>query len=455
MRPKELESKEYENDYLAFHPPLIRLQESAPHPKRLKVLWLLLALLFFLLIWAFVGRLDIVAVADGKLVPAKYLQIVQPSEAGRIKEILVREGELVEANQVIMRMDQVLTKSDLTSLSNDHTRRGLQLIRIDAELNDELFDPPVDVAANMVADVMAQYRANRQALEASINEEKSRLNKSEQELAAAKQQKTRLEALLPHYRDQQNAYNRLIENGFASELMVSEKRRELIEREQELATQIHIIASANASIDQSQRRLEQIKAEYQRDLHLERMEALAQYDHLTQELQKLSHRLYLHELKAPQAGIVKDLATHTVGTVVQPGTVLASLVPLDEVLKVEVWISNEDIGFVRTGQEVKLKFAPYRFQKYGMGKGIIEHISADAQSEEEARDAGMTNSGRSPLRFKAIVALEENELEMDGITFPLSVGMQTTAEILLGRRTVMEYLLSPIKKAWHESARER
>ena len=152
--------------------------------------------------------------------------------------------------------------------------------------------------------------------------------------------------------------------------------------------------------------------------------------------------------------MIKDLATHTAGTVVQPGTVLASLVPREEKLKAEVWVSNEDIGFVRPGLTVKLKFATYPFQKYGMGQGTVEHVSADAQSEEEARDQVLAG-GQRPLRYKALVALDANALEMDGVQYPLSVGMQTTAEILLGDRTVAEYLLSPVKKAWHEAGRER
>lgn len=139
----------------------------------------------------------------------------------------------------------------------------------------------------------------------------------------------------------------------------------------------------------------------------------------------------------------------------QPGTVLASLVPREEKLKAEVWVSNEDIGFVRAGQAVKLKFAAYTFQKYGMGRGTVEHVSADAQSEEEARDKGLQDAGQRPLRYKALVTLDTSSLETDGVRYPLSVGMQTTAEILLGDRTVAEYLLSPVKKAWHEAGRER
>ncbi len=444
-----------QSDPLAFHPPLIRLQQAAPNPQGRRVLWAILGLVAFLILWALLGRLDIVAVAEGKLVPASYLKIVQPSEAGIVKEILVREGETVRAGQVLMRMDALITEADLAAIAAEHARRRLQLARIDAELAGAPFQPAVEAPATLVREAAAQYQANRNALAAALAEERSRLVKAQQELAAARQQKERLEAVLPHYREQDKAYEKLVMDGFAGALMGSDKRRERIEKEQELETQKHLIASAQASIDQSQKKLKQIEADYLRQLHAERHEAQAHLDKLTQELQKQQHRRALLELKAPQDGVIKDLATHTAGTVVQPGTVLATLVPRDEKLKAEVWVSNEDIGFVRPGQPVKLKFATYPFQKYGMGRGTVEHVSADAQSEEEARDKGLQGAGQRPLRYKALVALDASALEVDGVQYPLSVGMQTTAEILLGDRTVAEYLLSPVKKAWHEAGRER
>lgn len=444
-----------QHDHQAFHPPLIRLQHTAPHPQRQRVVWMLVALLVFLLLWALIGRLDIVAVADGKLVPSSYLKIVQPSEAGIVKEILVREGETVRAGQVLMRMDALITEADLDSIVTEHARKQLQLARIDTELTGKPFQTDIQAPAALLRETGAQYQANRDALAAALAEERSRLGKAQQEFAAARQQKERLEAVLPHYREQDKAYEKLVKDGFAGTLIGSDKRRERIEKEQELATQGHLIASAQASIDQSQKKLKQIEADYLRLLHFERTEAQGQLDKLAKELEKQQHRRELLELKAPQDGVIKDLATHTSGTVVQPGTVLASLVPQEEKLKVEVWVSNEDIGFVRPGQPVKLKFAAYTFQKYGMGQGIVEHVSADAQSEEEARDKGQQGNGQRPLRYKALVRLEGNALETDGLKYPLSVGMQTTAEILLGDRTVAEYLLSPVKKAWHEAGRER
>ena len=442
-------------DHRAFHPPLIRLQHSAPHPQGRRVLWAILALVVFLIVWALVGRLDIVAVADGKLVPASYLKIVQPSESGIVKEILVREGEAVRAGQVLMRMDALITTADLDAITTEYARKRLALARIGAELTGKPFQPDVEAPAALTRETGAQYQANRDALAAALAEERSRMVKAQQELAAARQQKERLEAVLPHYREQDKAYEKLVKEGFAGSLMGSDKRRERIEKEQELATQGHLIASAQASIDQSQKKLKQIEADYLRQLHAEGNEAQAQIDKLAKEQEKQQHRRELLELKAPQNGVIKDLATHTSGTVVQPGTVLASLVPREEKLKAEIWVSNEDIGFVRAGQPVKLKFAAYPFQKYGMGHGTVEHVSADAQSEVEARDKGLTAVGQRPLRYKALVTLAANALEIDGVKYPLSVGMQATAEILLGDRTVAQYLLSPVQKAWHEAGRER
>lgn len=441
--------------YQDFHPPQIRLQQTAPSPQGRRVVWALLLFLAFLLLWALLGRLDIVAVADGKLVPANYLQIVQPSEAGIVKEILVREGERVAAGQVLMRMDPLITEAELGAVATEHMRQRLQLARIDAELTGGLLVAPKDAPSGLVQEVKTKYQANRAALATTLAEERARLARTQQELAAARQQKARLEAVLPHYLAQDKAYEQLVKDGFAGALMGGDKRRQRIEKEQELATQVHLVAAALAGIVQSQAKLRQIEADYLRSLHVERVQVQSQLNNLAMELEKLQHRRALLELKAPREGAIKDLATHTVGTVVQPGTVLASLVPQEDRLKVEVWVSNADIGFVRVGQAVKLKFAAYPFQRYGMGHGTVEHIGADAMTEQAARDAGLSSHNAQPLRFRALVKLESPMLEMNGRQFALTAGMQTTAEILLGQRTVAQYLLSPVLRAWHEAARER
>ncbi|MCF8198711.1 MAG: HlyD family type I secretion periplasmic adaptor subunit [Sulfuritalea sp.] len=444
-------------DPLEFAPSLLRLQESAPNPLGRKVLWALLILLAALLIWALLGQLDIVAVAEGKLVPESYVKIVQPSEAGIVKEILVKEGEAVHAGQVLMRMDALITDADATALAAESARKRLALRRIDAELGGRPFHTEAADPPDLAREIEAQHRANRASLEAALAEEASRLLKARQDLAAAEEVRNKLTETLPYYREQDQAYAKLVKDGYAGHVMGSDKRRERIEKEQELKTQIHVIESARASTLQSQKKLAQIESDYRRQLYAERNEMQAAVDKLGQEIAKQSHRQSLLELKAPQNGVVKDLATHTAGTVVQPGTVMLTLVPQDETLRAEVWVANEDIGFVHPGQKVKLKFAAFSFQKYGMAEGVVEHVSADAADSAGNNAAPAADAaGRSmPLVYKALVAMKSRSLEVDGQRFRLAAGMQTNAEIMLGTRSVAAYLLSPVQKAWHEAARER
>lgn len=135
--------------------------------------------------------------------------------------------------------------------------------------------------------------------------------------------------------------------------------------------------------------------------------------------------------------------------------------PQDESLRAEVWVSNEDIGFVHAGQSVKLKFATFSFQKYCMAEGVVEHVSADAadgfgNNTANGSTPAPDRSGKAmPLGYKALVALKSMNLEMNGECFRLAAGTQTQAEILLGTRSVAEYLLSPVQQAWHEAAQKR
>jgi HlyD family secretion protein len=450
-----------EADPFEFAPPLLRLQESAPNPLGRTVLWAILILVGCLIVWALVGQLDIVAVAEGKLVPQSYVKIVQPSEAGIVKEILVREGQTVKAGQVLMRMDALITEADATALATESARKRMALRRIDAELSAKPFRTEAGDPPDLAREIEAQHRANRASLDAALAEEHSRLVKARQDLSAAEAVRDKLTETLPHYREQDKAYEKLVKDGFAGHIMGSDKRRERIEKEQELKTQLHVIESARASTVQSEKKLAQIETDYRRQLHAERNETQAAVDKLGQEIAKQAHRKDLLELKASESGVVKDLATHTAGTVVQPGTVMLTLVPRDETLRAEVWVSNDDIGFVHSGQKVKLKFAAFSFQKYGMAEGVVEHVSADAadgSANGAANSAAPASdkTGRSmPLGYKALVTLKSMTLEVAGERYKLAAGMQTNAEILLGTRSVAEYLLSPVQKAWHEAARER
>jgi HlyD family secretion protein len=260
---------------------------------------------------------------------------------------------------------------------------------------------------------------------------------------------------LPSYRQEEAAWAKLGEKALAGQLQVVEKRRARIATEQDLKAQTRTVAGLRASIAQSEQRLAQITSHYEEQLHNERIEAQAARDKRHQELAKQAHKNALLELKAPARGIIKDLATHTLGAVVSPGTVLMTLVPAGEILQAEVMVKNEDVGFVHAGQMAKLKIAAYPFQKYGLIEGRVLRVSADANEPAQKETSATDKPSASNRTYKAIVAFEAQAIERDGEHYTLTPGMQVVAEIHQGTRTIFEYLLSPVQGVFHEALRER
>lgn len=441
---------------LDFAPGILRVQHQPPSPLPRLVLHSLLALFGILLLWAVFGHLDIVAVAQGKLVPQTFLKIVQPSDAGIVKELLVREGDEVKAGQVLVRMDTSISDADNSTLQNDLRGKSLQVRRIDAELNGMPLKRLPDDPPGLYAQVEAQYRSHRQAYQDALEAERAALAKARQELQSTLEIEAKLKQTVPIYRQQEQAFDQLAKEGFAGRLMALERSRDRIEKEQDLRAQAYTVASLKATITQSEKRIAQITSGYRSQLLNERVEAEAQYHKLRQEWEKQSHRHALLELKAPQDGIIKDLATHTPGSVVSPGTVIMTLVPRNEALQAEVWVSNLDAGFVLAGQHAKVKLAAYPFQKYGMIEGEVRQVSPDATETPDARKpANDTQPASPPSGYRTLVALKTPFLEKDGERHKLTSGMQASAEINLGSRTILEYLLSPVQKTVHEAGRER
>jgi hemolysin D len=447
-------------DALDFAPAILQAQHAPPSPLPRLILYALLALFAVLLVWATFGRLDIVAVAQGKLVPQSFLKVVQPADSGVVKEILVKEGDEVVAGQALMRMDTSISVADRKVLDNDYQLRVLQLRRIDAELKGVSLAKKAGDDVALYAQVDAQFRSHRQAYQDALDTERAALSKVQHDLNSAIEVQSKLKQTLPIYQEQEKGWNQLAKEGFAGKLMALDRTRSRIETEQELQAQTQNVESLKATIAQSSKRIAQITSNYQQQLHNERIDAESQYSKLNQELAKNTYKHGLLELKAPQAGIVKDLATHTQGTVVSPGTVLLTLVPHNEPLLAEVWVSNIDSGFVEVDQKVKIKLEAYPFQKYGMLDGVVRHVTYDATDKNADASSDRKpppDSANAPasLSYRALVALNSSQLEAQGLRYKLTPGMQVAAEIHLGNRSVIEYLLSPIQKTVHEAWRER
>jgi HlyD family secretion protein len=275
------------------------------------------------------------------------------------------------------------------------------------------------------------------------------------ELTAAREVLRKLEATLPSYERSADAYDKLANQSLVGSIQAEEKRRDAIEKAQDLESQRASVAALSASLLQQEQRITQLKSAYESDLNQLRMDTVSRVTRLQQDSHKLTYQHGLLELRAPQAGIVKDLATTTVGAVVQPGTVILNLVPANEPLQAEVMIDNQDIGFIREGQPVRIKLAAFPFQKYGMMDGVVKTVSADVSQSRDTKANSTDDTKPQSLEFKAIVELGTQKLQTARQQMNLAAGMSVSAEIIEDKRTVFEYLLSPVQRVVSEAGRER
>ena len=436
-----------------FAPDLLAMQEKPPARLPRTVGRVTMALFAALAAWATWGQLDIIASADGRLVPRNYSRVLQPAEGGIVREVLVREGDEVAAGQVLLRMDATTASADMGTLNADAALKDLSLRRIDAELKDAPLQLKPSDPGGVAAQVLAQYQSHRQSYQDAMYQEQATLERSQHELNSAQQQLAKLQATVPLYQQAANSHEQLVKEGFVSALGANDKLREKIEKEQELKSQQSNVAALSAAIDQSRAKLAQIRSNYRSQLRNERMDMQSQQERTHGELQKQAYKSGLLELKATEAGTVKDMITATPGAVVQPGAVLLNIVPRNEPLIAEVAIKNEDVGFVVPGQKVRLKLQAYPFQKYGLLEGVVQVVGADSAANDPQR---ANAQGQSPQSYKALLQLESQELTSGkGEKLKLTPGMVVQAEIHQGKRSVLEYLLSPVQKVAQEAARER
>lgn len=435
---------------------LHRLVHAAPSRGLRATLWLMLALVGTLLAWALMAQLDIVATAPGKLVPSSQVKIVQAAEAGIVREILVRDGDAVRAGQLLLRLDATESSATASQLERELQRKRLTVRAIDAALAQRAFVMRAGDDASVYGQIRAQFEARSQALADALAQEEQAAARASSERLAAQMVRDKLKASLPTLQQSAESYDRLKREGFVGELLANEKMREAIEGEQDLQAQEATLAALDAAIAQAHQRARQHRSSDRAQLLVERSQAQADVERLTQEVTKQGFRNTLLEVRAPQDGVVQNLATYTPGAVVHAGSVLLQVVPQGDVLRAEAALANEDVGFVEVGQRVRLKFAAYPFQKYGLLEGRIVQLSADAQEPDAAARSTGAPQIAPPLTYKAVIELGAQSLAApNGRELPLTPGMALSAEIHQGRRSVMEYLLSPVQKISAEAARER
>ncbi len=425
--------------------------ETPPRAAVRTVLVGLVAIAVALLVWSAVAELDIVATAPARLVPASQVKPVQAPEYGVVSELLVAEGDVVHAGDVVLRLDATLARAEGAQVEADLHLKRLIVQAIEAELGLGTQRLGSGAPRHLLVQVREQFAARRQALEDAVANEREAGVRAHHERSAAQRLLEKLRQTLPTYQQAAASYAQLLKEGFVGELAANEKQREFVEREQDLKAQLATIDALTAAIAQSERRQQQLRSTYTADLLRERVEAQAALQRLEQDATKSGFRARQLDVVAPQAGTVKDLVVRASGHVAPAGSVLMRIVPEGDQLVAEAMLANEDVGFVEPGQPTRVKLLSYPFQKYGLLDGRVMQISADA-----LEDADHAATPRSPLAYRALIQLDSQTLvSPGGQAFDLTAGMAATIEIHQGRRTVMEYLTSPVRRVVAEAGRER
>lgn len=429
-------------DEQAFLPAALALQETPPHPAPRRFMAAICLLFSLALLWALIGKLDIVAVAQGRVVVSERTKTLQPLETSVVKAIHVKDGDRVEAGQLLIELDATMQGADAARIAQELQAAEAEALRAQAllaALNGQALKAeglnPADRAQ------LHSEWADIQAKQAKLSAEAQR---REAEAATAEQVVAKLRTTLPLAQARERDYQALAGQGFIAGHATQDRARERIELERDLATAQARVAETQAGLVEAQRNTSAYRAELLKTLHERHANASLKRAQLGEEGTKAGQRQTLTQLKAPVAGTVQQLAVHTAGGVVTPAQPLLVIVPFDAEVTAEVALENKDIGFVRVGQEAEIKLETFPFTRYGTVKATVTRISADAVQDEK----------RGAL-FMATLKLEQSSLSVEGQRIALSPGMNLSAEVKTGKRRVIDYLLSPVQQHVDEAGKER
>lgn len=455
-------------DETAFLPAALSLQQTPVHPSPMRAAWVIMALFMLALIWSIFGRVDIVAVAQGRIVVSDRTKVIQPLESSVVKAIHVKDGDRVKAGQLLIELDSTSTQADANRVSQEQTSAKGNTIRFKTLLKamsgkslkmPSLNELPESEQRTVIAQTQADW-ADIQNKRAKLNAE---IELRRAEVATIKQQVAKLEATLPIARQREQDYLALSKDGFVAHHVGQDRTRERIELEKDLDTQNARLAEARASREESKQALAAYEAETLKMLQEKLAESELRKGQTGEEAVKANMRQALTKLTAPVSGTVQQLAVHTTGGVVTPAQVLLVVVPDEAQVTAEVQIENKDIGFVREGLEAEIKLDAFPYTRYGTIPAKLTVVAADAvtrpgaipQDPQTGAPLTADKANAAAATFPATLQLSQTMLNVEGKTVRLTPGMTLTAEVKTGKRRVIDYLLSPIAEHAQESLRER
>ena len=446
---KSLDSPKRLSHEAQFLPAALALQETPVSPLPRILAYLLIAFAFIALLWAIFGKIEIVAVAQGKIIASGRTKVIQPMEVATVKAIYVTDGQAVKAGDPLIDLDATQSTADLTRVTEDLLNARIEAGRAQAFLDaiqgrksaamhiggaDAV---RIQDASLRLRSELAEYQAKLSKLDAQIAQHQSEMQTT-QELV------TKFEQTAPIAKKRADDYQNLLDKNFISKHGFLEKEQERIEQEADLAAQRARMKEIAAALETARRERTSFAAESTR-LRLDVLnEAQVKISQLTQEQRKANQRKSLMRLTAPVNGVVQQLAIHTIGGVVTEAQALMAIVPQENAVEIEAMVENKDIGFVFAGQTVTVKLETFPFTKYGTIPGKVNFVSNDAASDE-----------KRGLIYPARIGLAKSQMKIDNKLVNLSPGMAATVEIKIGKRRVIEYFLSPLLQYANESLRER
>jgi len=459
-------------DELEFLPAALEIIETPASPMGRAIAATIIGALVFALAWACLGKIDIIATAQGKIVPTGRTKTIQPLEAGTVTAIRVRDGDRVREGDVLVEIDRTISTSERDRVGHELLRARLDVARLTA-LRTGFADTTAREFAASAAAPSYEVLRTRAAMLAQAEQQAAKLRALEQQIAQKDAETAeiiatidKLEAGLPFVQETAELREKVMKMEFGNRIAHLEAQLKLNDQRHELIVQKRRLvetAAAKAALEASRA---QTKAEYERGVMTDLAEAEQKAAQLSEDIVKAERKMSDQILRAPVDGTVQQLAIHTVGGVVTPAQQLMAIVPADSRLEAEAMVPNRDIGFVVPGQSAEIKIDTFNFTKYGLLHGEVVTVSQDAISRD--RPATPNDSSRSraalsdtsepqgqELVYSARVSLDRTQMQVEDKTVSLAPGMAVTVEIKTGQRRVIEYLLSPLLRYRHEAIRER
>jgi hemolysin D len=453
-----------------FLPAALEIIETPASPAGRAIAGTIILFFVIALVWASVGRVDIIATAPGKVVPTGRTKVVQPFETSVVRAVHVQDGQTVKAGDVLVELDPTITEAETDRIGKDLLATRLDISRLRALLSDasnpvQNFAPPNDA-------LPAQIQLQRTLLANQLDEYRAKLANLDKQIAQSEASRTgagaevkKLSLSIPLLQQRVTAFKTLVDHGWGEKLQYLQMSQDLVEHQQSFEVQKAKLAEATAALAALREQRREAQAEFRRTNLSDLSDAEKKAANLQQQLLQAQQRQRLQTLTAPVDGTVQQLAIHTVGGVVTPAQQLMAVVPADSQLEIEAVVSNRDIGFVHVGQPAEVKIDTFNFTKYGLLHGEVVSLSHDAISRTTPTDKGFSDmqgaasqgaelQGRE-LVYNARVSLDETQMQIDGKPVHLTPGMAVTVEIRTGSRRVIEYLLSPLLRYKQESFHER